>query len=225
MPTKLSPKTLAADKSERPLEDFLKDLISQGVLAPGQRVTEAEVMRDSGASRSRVRQAFQRLAVEGIMIIEEFRGASVKRLSKAEIIQLYEVREVLEGLAARLAAKQASATVKNNLARLMEKMEASEESGDWALFTQINNQWHQEITDGCQNDYVIAMMSRLNVPLHRHLIQFFLKPDEIAMVNKDHREITRAIIEGAAETAEKLMRRHVRSGFKLGRIRIPSDTI
>ena len=225
MPTKQPAKKAPASKLERPLEDYLKDLITQGVLAPGQRVTEAEVMKDTGASRSHVRQAFQRLAIEGIMVIEEFRGASVKRLSKAEIVQLYEVREVLEGLASRLAAKQASATVKGNLSRLMARMEASEESGDWALFTQLNNLWHQEITDGCQNDYVISMMSRLNVPLHRHLIQFFLKPDEIAMVNKDHREITQAIIDGAAETAEKLMRRHVRSGFKLGRIRIPSGTV
>ncbi len=223
MATRKSSNIVPANSDELSLEDHLKDLIARGLLAPGQRVTEAEVMEERGASRSRVRQAFQRLAVEGIMIIEEFRGASVKRLSAAEIVQLYEAREVIEGLAARLAATQCSVGLKAQLTRLMAQLKACEKSGDWLLFTQLNNQWHQQIIDHCANAYVMGLMGRLNVPLHRLLIKHFLKPQEIAQANKDHGEITEAIIAGAAETAEKLMRRHVRSAFKKGRERMAPD--
>ena len=200
------------------VEDHLKDLITRGLLVPGQRVTESELMADTGASRGTVREAFQRLAVERIMTIEPFRGASVKRFSQAEMLQLYDAREVLEGLGARLAAMQGSAKLKNNLIRLMAKMESSVAAGDWLAFTQINNQWHKAIADGCQNTYVSEMVSRLNVPVNRHLMQSFLRVDELAMANKDHRKITQAVVDGAADAAEKLMRKHVRSGFK--RIRI-----
>jgi DNA-binding GntR family transcriptional regulator len=171
-----------------------------------------------------VRQAFQRLAVEGIMTIEEFRGASVRRLGKSEIIQLYEVREVLEGLAARGAATNATAKAKNNLVRLQSKMDGSEESGDWETFVQLNQQWHQEITNACKNAYVKELMNRLNVPINRLLSQVYPKLEEIASVNQDHREITEAILEGAEEAAEKLMRRHIRGGFMLRRVRNLPDT-
>lgn len=201
------------------VEDHLKHLITKGELAPGQRVTEAEVMKETGSSRARVRQAFQRLAVEGIMTIEEFRGASVKRLGKPEIIQLYEVREVLEGLAARGAAAKATAKAKKLLVRLQTKMDTSEKNGDWATFVKLNQQWHQEITNACGNAYVGEVMNRLNVPINRMLSQVFPRLEEIAIVNNDHRAITNAILEGAEETAEKLMRRHIRAGFMLRRVR------
>jgi len=224
MPKQNTPKTAPAKEPEQAVEDYLKGLITQGLLGPGQRVTEAEVIKDTGASRSRVRQAFQRLAVEGIMTIEEFRGASVKRLGKSEIIHLYEVREVLEGLAARGAATNASAKVKNILIRLQSKMDGSEKSGDWATFVQLNQQWHQEITNACENAYVKELMNRLNVPINRLLSQVYPKLEEIALVNKDHREITEAILEGSEEAAEKLMRRHIRGGFMLRRVRNLPDT-
>jgi len=223
MPKQSTPKSVPGRDQEQTVEDYLKGLITQGLLAPGQRVTEAEVIKDTGASRSRVRQAFQRLAVEGIMTIEEFRGASVKRLGKMEIIQLYEVREVLEGLAARGAATNASAKSKNNLMRLQSKMDSSEKSGDWATFVQLNQQWHQEITDACENSIVKELMNRLNVPINRLLSQVYPKLDEIALVNKDHKEITEAILGGSEETAEKLMRRHIRAGFMLRRVRSLPD--
>ncbi len=224
MPSRKPSKTAPAKEQERSVDDYLKECIAQGIFSPGQRVTESEVMRATGASRAKVRQAFQRLAVEGIMIIEEFRGASVKRLSKAEVIQLYEVREVLEGLAARAAAQKATARSKNTLVRLQAKMDSSVKAGDWASFVQLNQQWHQEITNAAENAYVREMMSRLNVPINRLLSQVFPKLDEIAAVNKEHREITAAIVDGAEESAEKLMRRHIRVGFLLRRLREAPDT-
>ena len=216
MATKKASTSKPSDLNRLPVaEDYLKELIAQGELAPGQRVTEAEVMAATGASRSKVRQAFQRLAIEGIMTIEEFRGASVKRLSLSEVIQLYQVREVLEGLAARLCAKQGPAKLKESLGRLQTKMDGSEETGDSPLFSVLNNKWHEEIIEGSGNTFVQVSMRRLNVPINRLLTQFPLKPSDIGEANGAHREITRAIIAGAADVAERAMRRHIRSAYKL----------
>ena len=90
----------------REVVEQLKDWIKHGLLVPGQRLVEADVVRDSGASRAHVREAFQRLESEGVVVIEEFRGASVRRLSRSEVEQMYRAREALEGMAARLIAER-----------------------------------------------------------------------------------------------------------------------
>ncbi len=201
--------------SAKAIEVYIRELIAQGMLAPGQRVTEAELAEATGASRFRVRQAIQRLATEGILVVEEFRGASVKRLSSDEVIQLYEVREVLEGLAARLAAVFASASLKNSLSQLQEQMDAAQAAGDFRSFTQLNIRWHQTIIDGSNNAYVQTAMNRLNVPLSRIQGQFVLTPAEIADANADHKIITQAILSASASgAAERVMRKHIRSALK-----------
>ena len=80
--------------------DWVRERIRLGKLVPGQRLVEADMVRDTGASRSKVREALQRLESEGLVTIEEFRGASVRRLGIDEVRQIYQTRMALEGLAA-----------------------------------------------------------------------------------------------------------------------------
>src|SRR5690349_21951023 len=104
---KAAPKVKAPPAAvEEPLSvsavvEWIRDRIRRGRLVPGQRLVEADIMREVSASRSRVREALQRLSAEGLVTIEEFRGASVKQFSRDEIRQIYRARMALEGLAAR----------------------------------------------------------------------------------------------------------------------------
>eukprot|EP01035_Chromulina_nebulosa_P039020 gene39020-52718_t len=75
---------------------WLRDRIRLGRVAPGQRLIEADVVRDTGASRGRVREALQRLETEGLIVIEEFRGASVRSFTPDETRQIYRARMALE---------------------------------------------------------------------------------------------------------------------------------
>jgi DNA-binding GntR family transcriptional regulator len=88
--------------------DWVRDRIRRGRMVPGQRLIEADLIRETGASRSRVREALQRLETEGLVAIEEFRGASVRRFSRDELSAIYRTRSALEGLAAADFAGQAT---------------------------------------------------------------------------------------------------------------------
>ncbi|HYM34927.1 MAG TPA: GntR family transcriptional regulator, partial [Steroidobacteraceae bacterium] len=72
--------------------EWIRDRVRTGRLVPGQRLVEADIMRELNATRSRVREALQRLATEGVVTIEEFKGASVKHLTRDEVVQLYRAR-------------------------------------------------------------------------------------------------------------------------------------
>jgi DNA-binding GntR family transcriptional regulator len=188
---------------------WLRGRIRLGRVVPGQRLIEAEIMRDVGASRSRVREAIQRLESEGLVIIEEFRGASVRSFTDDEIRQIYRARMVLEGLAAHDFAMADEPERKADLARLQEGMNALEHSGDHPGFARLNDQWHDVIIDGAGNDYVRTFVDRLRLPLYRLLFTAFYKPHRIDDANADHRRITEAIVSGDGAAAERLMREHL----------------
>ncbi len=99
---------LSSDVSRGEVVNFviqhLRDGIFLGRFAPGQRLITSELMTDIGVSRGSLREAFSRLAADGIVDLVPNRGAVVRRLSRVELINLFRIREVLEGLAARQAA-------------------------------------------------------------------------------------------------------------------------
>jgi len=106
----------------RAVADWVRDRIRLGRLVPGQRLVEADIVRDTHASRSKVREALQRLESEGLVSIEEFRGASVKRLGIDEVRQIYRTRMALEGLAAGEFAASSNAALTARLQAIQDEM-------------------------------------------------------------------------------------------------------
>jgi DNA-binding GntR family transcriptional regulator len=104
----------------RQIQAQLERLISRGTLKSGQRLSEPEVARWFGTSRSPVREALHHLERAGLVKIEPRRGASVKTPTRQELEDMLAVREALEGMAARLAAERATAV---EIARLRECIE------------------------------------------------------------------------------------------------------
>lgn len=188
---------------------WLRERIRTGRAVQGQRLVEADIIRETGATRSRVREALQRLESEGLIVIEEFRGASVRRFGRDEIRQIYRARMVLEGLAAHDFALADDSERKAQLVELQERLNAVEHTGDHPAFVRANDAWHALILDGADNDYVRGFVERLRLPLYRLLFSAFFKPHRIDDANCDHRQITDAIVRGDAPEAERLMRKHV----------------
>ena len=89
--------------------DSLRDAISDGRIAVGERVREEEIARDLGVSRTPVREALQRLHQRGLLVLGAGRGLVVAELGQHQVLQLYAMREILEGSAARFAAQHANA--------------------------------------------------------------------------------------------------------------------
>jgi DNA-binding GntR family transcriptional regulator len=197
----------------REVVTILREQIRAGRLVPGQRLVEADIVRDTGASRSKVREALQRLESEGLVSIEEFRGASVRQLGIDEVRQIYHARTALEGMAAAAFAASDHTLLKKELKKLQQAMNKLERSGDHHHFATLNDAWHALIIEGSGNRYAAQFLRQLTVPVYRLLFSSFYSAQRIDSANADHKIITKAIVEGRSEDAERAMRNHILDGF------------
>lgn len=193
--------------------DWVREHIRHGRLVPGQRLVEADIVAATGASRGKVREALRRLESEGLLTIEEFRGASVKRLGRDEVRQIYQARMALEGLAARECALRADPELRARLAAIQQELNDGEDTGNHDRFASLNATWHGLIIAGSGNEYIAHFLKRLTVPIYRLLFASFYTAQRIASANADHRVITAAIVEGRADDAEQAMRAHIHNGL------------
>ena len=97
--------------------EAITDGVKDGRYAPGQRLVEADLTAELGVSRGPLREALGRLAAEGVLELEPYRGAVVRRLTREDVEDLFSVREVLEGEAARLAASTWTTTTTGHASR------------------------------------------------------------------------------------------------------------
>lgn len=171
-------------------------------------------MRQTGGSRFKVREALQRLAAEGLVEIEEFRGASVREASMEEVRQLYRARAALEGICTADFTLRATAEDKALLTELAENMENCVESGSRELFGQLNAQWHALIMRVTGNTVIEGLVRRLNTPVHHLLFETFYRSDRLREAVADHRLILDAVLAGDAPRAEAAMRQHIENGHR-----------
>jgi DNA-binding GntR family transcriptional regulator len=200
--------------STEQLVDWAREKIRVGQFAPGQRLIESDIIRETKVTRNKVRDAFQRLATEGLVTIAEFRGASVKLVTWDEVRQIYHARMALEGFAAALFAESDDMARKKELQAIQVEMDQWVSSGDHDRFARLNSKWHDLIIKSANNAYFEQFLSRLTIPIYRLLFTTFYSRQRIELANADHKEITAAILQGRAKRAEKLMRAHVHAGLK-----------
>lgn len=193
--------------------EWVRARIRLGRLVPGQRLVEADIVAATGASRSKVREALRRLEAEGLVTIEEFRGASVKILGPDEVRQIYEARMALEGLAAAACATRADDALRDRLRDIQRELDAVEHAANHDRFAKLNETWHGLIITGSRNEYIAQFLTRLTVPIYRLVFSSFYTADRIASANADHRVITAAIVEGRSDDAERAMRAHIANGL------------
>lgn len=194
--------------------DFIKDRLRGGNLVPGQRLVEPDLVRETGASRGRVREALLRLSTEGLVELHEFRGASVKRMTRAEVKQSYDMREMLEGLAARLVAtSELSKQARTQLCALQRELDAATEIVSKERFIVANAGYHGFIITHASNPFLESFLERLRIPIYRLQFHAFYDADALIRSNKYHQAITAAILAGNGKKAEAAMRAHVRNGY------------
>jgi DNA-binding GntR family transcriptional regulator len=170
---------------------------------------EADLARRLGVSRTPVREALNRLQQEGVLEVEPRRGAKVYPPNDDEYLCWLEIREVMEGLAARRAAERASKEAIAELKRLCDVFEADPEK-DPARYFEANARFHNLILEqsgaailsrlGRAYDYFASGRHRAT----QHLGRLQHSLDE-------HRELVDAIERGDAAKAERLAREHVRN--------------
>ena len=185
--------------------------IRNGGYAPGQRLIEADVQQMTGASRGPVREAMRRLAADGILEILHQKGARIRKLTHTEIEQLYDVREVVEGLAARQAAAQFNnPAFRKGLADL-EKHFVRQYDGSPQTYMDYNERFHQFVVANSNNAHLKRLIDGLQISVAMLRLFSVIDRDFVARAHRGHLEVAKYLLRGDAAKAEQAMRKHVRA--------------
>lgn len=207
------------------ITESLRCAILAGDYTPGERMLEVHLSERLNVSRTPIRAALQALAGEGLLIHTPNKGYYVREFSLEDIVQAYEIRAALEGLAARRAA-QIGLTHEQ-----MEKAETALRDGDTLIdkekftaedrstYGQINLTFHDVIHTAGRSSMIKDMLriSQQVAPSSHHNVIAF-EPRDVRRRHDDHHRIYEAILSRDGGRAEMLMRDHVES-VKLSLIR------
>lgn len=197
------------------LAEEMRQAMRLGEFAAGQRLVEHELCKRFEAGRGRVREALRLLAAEGVVIIEPHRGASVRKLGRDEIVQLYQVREVMEGLAARLCAEGGpDVALRRMLDGLRRDMAGAEREGDIARYLERNEAFHSSLVAASGNDFIAQTLDTVRLRTFRIQFNVALDKSVIGASNRQHDKILSAVLDGNGDAAEAAMRAHVRESFR-----------
>jgi DNA-binding GntR family transcriptional regulator len=185
----------------------LRDAISDGRIAAGERVREEEVARNLGVSRTPVREALSRLQSRGLLEMANG-GLVVTRLTRPQIIELYAMREILEGSAARFAAQHASPSEIASLKHIAGKFER--ELGDAPRLARANRELHEGIYEAAHNRYLLRTLNELHDALALLPNTTFAYEGRAEKAIREHAGIISAIEKRNADRAEQLARQHIR---------------
>jgi len=201
--------------------DSVVEAITEGVkdgrYAPGQRLVEADLTRELGVSRGPLREALGRLAAEGIVVNEPYRGAVVRKLTRADIVDLFQIREVLEGEAARLAALSiAEGDHRRRVAASLKTLERFKRRPDTYAYMDENTRFHDLVVELSGNKLLARLIGQLQVHAFRLLLRRLVaESDAVGDSIREHESVARAILAGDGRAAEREMRKHVRRSGRM----------
>lgn len=211
-----SPTSTSNGQGSKTLADdvfaHLRAAIVQGELLPGCKINEPQLAAQYGISRGPLREAIRRLEGCKLVEIKANAGARVVSLNDTQAIEIYEIRESLEGLACRLAATRASGDDCARLRALLAQHEQQIRDEDWTQYVQKEGDWdfHYQLVELSGNKRLFNLLCG---ELY-HLLRLFRHqtgsaPSRPEQAFREHHAIVDAIEAGDGELAELLMRRHI----------------
>lgn len=192
-------------------ESIVKDIID-GTIGQGQKLNEPELAKTYGISRGPLREAISRLEAMRLITRVPNVGARVVQLSYEELLDIYQIRESLEGLAVRLAAQRMNSSETQDLRQLLtsHRKHIQKTQGQSYFQQEGDVDFHYRIIQGSKNPRLINMLAGDLYQLVRmYRYQFSVSSNRPEQALKEHDQICSAIEEGDAELAEWLMKRHI----------------
>ena len=188
--------------------ELLRDDILARRFEPGARLVESELTQRFAVSRGPVREALRRLAAEGLIEHVPHRGAVVRRLTRKEIAELFQIRVALESLAARLAAEVADAEARVAFEAAIAPIfsDAPRSACDYLA---ENSAFHEAILTLAGNGQLRDLSLKLQLPLIMAQVGDVLTPDVLAASVREHRALAAAIRDRDGAGASAAMRAHL----------------
>jgi DNA-binding GntR family transcriptional regulator len=194
--------------------DRVRLAIESGAMPTGSKISEPELARAYGISRGPLREAIARLESCGLVVRRANVGARVVSLSSGQLLEIYQVREALEGMAARLAAERITEPEVAELRALLAQHGEQIERDDGHAYFQKQGDldFHYRIVQASRNARLIDLLcDDLYYLMRVYRYQFGMQSRRAPRAYVEHEHIVEAIERGDGELAELLMRHHIRA--------------
>jgi len=189
------------------VRDTLRRAILSGALPGGTRLVQAELAAQLKVSTTPVREALRDLAADGLILFDPHRGAIVHELDMAELVEVYEIRTVLEPLAIRKAAERITDEELRAAAALLKQLEAVRDPGEWV---DLNWQFHSLVERAARSPRLLSMVKTTQDSAAIYVAHSIkLQSHRIAQGNREHRALLAALRHHQPEVAAELLVKHL----------------
>lgn len=187
----------------------LREAILTGELEPGEHLMEVKLADKLGVSRTPVREAIRKLELEGLVVMTPRRSAEVAKITKEDLIDVLEVRKVLEGLAIELSCKNRS---EEDLVKLKENLKIFKLYINKNSVTEIattDAQFHEIIYNSTGNRRLNQILYNLREQMYRYRLEYIKDRQTRKNLILEHDEIIQSIEERNVERAKKAILIHI----------------
>ena len=200
-------------QNHKPLREMvyeeLKMQILKGAIIPGTRMMEVELAEEMGVSRTPIREAIRKLEKEGLVTIEPRRGAYASMISTEDMVEILEVRQDLEGLAAYFAADRMTDAQMEELRKESERYNDAVRRGNMEDMIKHDTRYHHIIVESCRNKILVQMIEQLQELVLRFRYIYYDNFRRAENMPEEHEAIVAAIAEGNADKARAAADIHI----------------
>ena len=200
-------------QNHRPLREIVYEVLKRqilvGEIAPGTRMMEVELAEDMGVSRTPVREAIRKLEKEGLVTIEPRRGAYASDISIKDMVDVLEVRQMLEGMAASMAAQKVTEEEKLDFVEANSAYKNAVKKGNIEEIIRYDELFHQLIVSYSGNKTLNQLLSQVQELALRFRYIYYDDFSRYENMPVEHEEIEEAIISGDTQKAKVVAEEHV----------------
>ena len=200
-------------QNHKPLREMvyeeLKMQILKGSIIPGTRMMEVELAEEMGVSRTPIREAIRKLEKEGLVTIEPRRGAYASMISTDDMVEILEVRQDLEGLAAYFAANRMTDGQMEELRQVSDNYNDAVKRGNMEDMIKYDTRFHHIIVESCHNKILVQMIEQLQELVLRFRYIYYDNFRRAEKMPEEHKAIIGAIAEGNEDKARAAADIHI----------------
>ena len=187
----------------------LKESITKGFLEPGTKLLENKIAEEMRVSRTPVREAMQKLVAEGFVKTTPNQTMVVTEVFPEDVKEVLQIRGVLEGLAARIAAKKINRQEIDELENVVTQMSLYVSKENLSSYCRVDDEFHDLILNICGNKWIIQIRDNLGSFIYRFRIKSLSVPGRLKCSLKEHRAIMEALKKHDSVEADRLSQVHM----------------
>jgi len=194
--------------------EMVRNYVISNEVPPGGKVNEDFLAKELGVSKTPIREALSKLAHDGIVEIRPNRGSYKVKLSNDDILEIMTIREVIEGLCLRLAAKNMNDQIIRKLRTILDDFEAQHLERDFLRYSETISKFYSLIYNAAKSPRLTRIIRGMYDLTHMLRFQIFSTPERVRRSLKLHRELIDILERRDSEKAEQCRRNMLRVGYE-----------